>query len=489
MPEPISPARRRWTFVAAMIVSFVSAIEVTIVATAMPTIVGALGDFDLFSWVFTAYLLTQGVTVPIYGRLCDFYGRKRVLYFGLFFFVLGSLLCGFAWSMPTLIAFRVVQGLGGGSLATVSQTMVSDLYPPAERAKVQGYISSTFATSALVGPVVGAFIVAHFSWPWVFWVNLPLCALIVVMLEATFRENVELHSHQIDYLGSLLMALATFLLMYTLTRAAALSGAMIALLLVCAGIAFVLLLIQERRAREPMLPLEIWRNRMVVLANAASGSIGGMQMAVIAFLPAFVQGVMGESAMRAGFALTAMSFAWPTGGFIAGRALLRISYRQSSSLGAIVLVAGAAMMAVLSPSLGANWAIASSFVIGLGMGLTNMGFFVAIQASIDWHQRGLVTATFNYSRIIGQSIGAAIFGGIVNAALAARMPGGGDLASRILDPDLRQSLSAAQFVPLLDAFAGAIHHIYLINVGLAVLTMIWAWALPGGLGVHGPIRK
>jgi EmrB/QacA subfamily drug resistance transporter len=472
-----------------MIVSFVSAIEVTIVATAMPTIVGSLGDFDLFSWVFTAYLLTQGVTVPIYGRLCDFYGRKRVLYIGLVFFVLGSLLCGFAWNMTTLIAFRVVQGLGGGSLATVSQTMVSDLYPPAERAKVQGYISSTFATSALIGPVFGAFIVAHWPWPWVFWVNLPLCAVIVVMLEATFRENIEFHSHEIDYLGSLLMALSTFLLMYALTRAAALSYAMIALLLVCAGIAFVLLIVQERRAREPMLPLDIWRNRIVVLANAASGSIGGMQMAITAFLPAFVQGVIGESPMRAGLALTAMSIAWPTGGFVAGRALLHISYRRSSSLGAIVLVAGAAMMAALSPSLGANWAIASSFMIGLGMGLTNMGFFVAIQASIDWGQRGLVTATFNYSRIIGQSIGTAIFGGIVNAAMANTFPGGGDLASRILDPDLRRTLSPSVFMPLLDTFAGAVHHIYLINVGLAVLTMLSAWALPRGLGVHGQMRK
>jgi EmrB/QacA subfamily drug resistance transporter len=472
-----------------MIVSFVSAIEVTIVATAMPTIVGALGDFDLFSWVFTAYLLTQGVTVPIYGRLCDFYGRKRVLYIGLVFFVLGSLLCGFAWSMPSLIAFRVVQGLGGGSLATVSQTMVSDLYPPAERARVQGWISSTFATSALVGPVAGAFIVAHWAWPWVFWVNLPLCVLIVVMLESTFRENVELHSHKIDYLGSLLMALATFLLMYALTRAATLPAGMIALLLASAVVAFVLLLIQERRAREPMLPLDIWRNRIVVVANAASGSIGGMQMAVTAFLPAFIQGVLGESPMHAGLALTAMSFAWPTGGFIAGRSLLRMSYRRSSSFGAIVLIAGAAMLALLSPTLGADWAIASAFLIGLGMGLTNMGFFVAIQASIDWHQRGMVTATFNYSRIIGQSIGTAIFGGLVNAALARRIEGGDDLASRILDPDLRQSLSPTQFTLLLDAFTDAVHLIFEINVALAILTMVWALALPRGLGVRGQMRK
>jgi EmrB/QacA subfamily drug resistance transporter len=489
MPEPISPARRRWIFVAAMIVSFVSAIEVTIVATAMPTIVGALGDFDLFSWVFTAYLLTQGVTVPIYGRLCDFYGRKRVLYFGLVFFVLGSLLCGFAWSMPTLIAFRVVQGLGGGALATVSQTMVSDLYPPAERAKVQGYISSTFATAAFVGPIAGAFIVAHWPWSWVFWVNLPLCALIVLMLEMTFVEKVELHSHEIDYLGSLLMALATFFLMYALTRVATLPASTIALLLISALVAFVLLLLQEKRAREPILPLDIWRNRIVILANAASGSIGGMQMAVTAFLPAFIQGVLGEPPIRAGLALTALSFAWPTGGFIAGRALLHMSYRRSSSLGSIVLISGATMMAFVSESLGANWALASSFLIGLGMGLTNMGFFVAIQASIEWHQRGLVTATFNYARIIGQSIGTAIFGGIVNAALASRIQGEGDLASRILDPSLRESMSPEQYAPLLDAFGGGVHVIFEINIALAVLTGIWALGLPKGLGVRGQMRK
>jgi EmrB/QacA subfamily drug resistance transporter len=490
MSEPISPSRRRWIFVAAMIVSFVSAIEVTIVATAMPTIVGSLGDFDLFSWVFTAYLLTQGVTVPIYGRLCDFYGRKRVLYFGLVFFVLGSLLCGFAWSMPILITFRVVQGLGGGSLAVVSQTMVSDLYPPAERAKVQGYISGTFATAAFVGPLAGAFIVAHWPWPWVFWVNLPLCALIVLMLELTFVEDVELHSHKIDYLGSLLMALSTFFLMYALTRVATLPESTIALLLVAAAVSFLLLLLQERRAREPILPLDIWRNRIVVLANAMSASLGGMQMAVTAFLPAFIQGVMGESPVHAGLALTAMSFAWPTGGFIAGRALLHMSYRKSSSLGSIVLIAGTLMMALLSLSFGANWAIAAAFFMGLGMGLTNMGFFVAIQANVDWHQRGLVTATFNYSRIIGQSVGTAVFGGIVNGALGGHLEGGsGDVVSRILDPALRASLSPAQYAPLLDAFAGGVHVIFRIDVVLAVLVGMYALALPSGLGVRGQMRK
>jgi MFS family permease len=391
--------------------------------------------------------------------------------------------------MPILITFRVVQGLGAGSLAVVSQTMVSDLYPPAERAKVQAYISGTYATAAFVGPIAGAFIIAHWPWPWVFWVNLPLCVIIVVVLEATFVENIELHSHKIDYLGSLLMALSTFFLMYALTRAATLPASSIALLLVGAVISFCLLLLQEKRAREPILPLDIWRNRIVVFSNAASCSIGGMQMAVTAFLPAFIQGVLGEPPIRAGLALTALSFAWPTGGFIAGRSLLHMSYRRSSSLGSTVLIAGAIMMAFLSASLGANWALASSFLIGLGMGLTNMGFFVAIQASTEWHQRGLVTATFNYSRIIGQSIGTAVFGGIVNAALARHIEGGGDLASRILDPSLRETMRPEQYAPLLDAFGGGVHVIFEIDIALAVLTGLLALGLPSGLGVRGQMRK
>ena len=472
-----------------MLTSFVSATEGTIVATAMPTIVGALGDFELFSWVFTAYLLTQGVTVPIYGRLCDFYGRKPVLYFGILFFVIGSVLCGFAWNMVSLIVFRVVQGLGAGSLATVSQTMVSDLYPPRERATVQGYISSTFAASALIGPVLGAFIVAHWSWQWIFWVNVPLCIVTVVMLAVCFRENIEYRRHQIDYLGSLWMALATFLLMYALTRAAALSLRTILLLVFGAFVSFALLLLQETRAREPMMPLEIWRIRMVVMANLSSATLGGAQMALTAFLPTFIQGVLGAPPLMAGFALSAMSVAWPTGGFIAGQALTRMSYRRASSLGSCVLIVGMLMLAVMNPAYGVNWAIASSFVAGLGMGLSNMGFFVGIQACVDWHQRGVVTSTFNYMRIIGQSVGAAVFGGIINAAMADQIEGGEDIVSRMLDPSLRRSLSVEQLAPVMDALAGALHHVYIITAFLAVLMLVWSLCLPRGLSIHDHGKK
>jgi MFS family permease len=188
-------------------------------------------------------------------------------------------------------------------------------------------------------------------------------------------------------------------------------------------------------------------------------------------------------------ALTAMSIAWPLGGFIAGRSLLRISYRKSSSLGSLVLIAGSIMMAFLNPALGAVWAIGSAFVVGLGMGLTNMGFFVGIQSSVDWHQRGVVTSSFNYTRIVGQSVGAAVFGGIVNAALAGKVAVGSDVVSRLLDPGLRRIMSAAELTPVMDAFAAALHHIYEINVVLALLTLACALALPRGLSLHSQIKS
>jgi MFS family permease len=225
------------------------------------------------------------------------------------------------------------------------------------------------------------------------------------------------------------------------------------------------------------------------LGNCASATLGGAQMAITAFLPPFIQGVLGQSAFLAGLALTAMSMAWPLGGFVAGRSLLRVSYRTSSSRGSIVLIAGSLMMAFISPALGAYWAIGSAFLVGLGMGLTNMGFFVGIQSSVDWSQRGMVTSSFNYSRIIGQSLGAAIFGGIVNAALAGKVEPGSDLVSRLLDPSLRSALPTTELVAIMDAFAAALHHIYEINVVLALLALVWALALPRGLSLHSHAQK
>ena len=472
-------------FAATLATMFMAAIESTIVATAMPSIVGALGGFELFTWVFTAYLLTQAITVPIYGRLADLYGRKRLLFLGIALFLAGSILCGYAWNMTALIVFRVVQGLGAGAVVPVSQTLLGDIYHGAERARMQGYISSVFASSALLGPVVGAVLVAHTSWSMVFWVNVPLGLVAAAMLAVTLRERVQRRQHRIDYPGAILLALGTCVLMYALVDAAALSTRMVVVLVGGAVLLLGAFALHEMRAHEPLLPLELWRNPMVTYGNIASLLSGAAMMGIAAFLPAYMQGAMGESVLAAGYALMALSGGWPVGGFLAGRIALAASYRAAVISGGIVIVLGSLMMIALDPTRGAAWAIVSTLLIGFGMGLTNNTFGVAIQANVEWTQRGIATSSTVFTRIVGSSLGTAVYGGIVNMGLAPHMTGGGDLVNRIMEPALRAAIPAAEIAPLMTAFAAALHRVYLINGGLAVVIFLMALGMPRGLTPQG----
>jgi len=464
---------------------FMAAIEGTIVATAVPSIVGALGGFELFSWVFTSYLLTQAVMVPIYGRLADLYGRRRLLFLGIALFLAGSVLCGLAWSMTALIAFRVVQGLGAGAVVPVSQTLLGDIYRGAERARMQGFISSVFALAALLGPVVGSLLVAHASWSMIFWVNVPLGLVAAVLLAVTLHERVQRREHRIDYAGAVLLALGTCVLMYALVESADLGSGAIAVLGACAVLLLAGFVLHEMRAPEPLLPVELWCNPMVSYGNVASLTSGAAMMGIAAFLPAYMQGAMGESVLAAGYALMALSAGWPVGGFLAGRIALAASYRAAVISGGIVIGLGSAMMIALDPTRGIAWAIGSAALVGLGMGLTNNTFAVAIQANVEWTQRGIATSSTVFTRIIGQSLGTAVYGGIVNMGLAPHMAGGGDLVNRIMEPSLRAAIPAAELAPIMTAFAAALHRVYLINGVLALIIMVMAFGMPAGLTPQG----
>ena len=481
----VSTANRPWVFAAALVTVFMAAIEGTIVATAVPSIVGSLGGFDLFSWLFTSYLLTQAITVPIYGRLADLYGRKRLLFLGIFLFLVGSILCGFAPSMMTLIAFRVLQGMGAGAVMTVSQTLLGDIYRGADRARMQGYISSVFASAAILGPVVGAFIVAHWTWPMVFWVNVPLGLASAAMLALTLRERVERRRHRIDYVGSTLMALGTGVLMFALVQAATLSRGTMAALIVLSLVLIVWFFVHEARVREPLLPLPLLRDPIIAFGNISSLTSGAAMMGIIAFLPAYMQGVMGESVLAAGYALMALSGGWPVGGFAASRISIAFSYRAAVIAGGIVIILGSAMMVMLDPSRGATWAIVGTLLTGFGMGLTNNTFGVAIQANVEWTQRGIATSMTVFTRIIGQSLGTAVYAGILNASLARHMTGGGDLVNRLMEPALRAGIPAQELMPLMAAFGEGLHNVYLLNFALALIIMAVALGMPKGLTPQG----
>ena len=479
-----APQNRVLIFVAALASVFITAVESTIVATAMPTIVGTLGGFELLSWVFTAYLLTQAVTIPIYSRLSDFYGRKPILLVGIALFLVGSILCGFAWSMMSLVFFRIVQGLGAGALTPVSRTLIGDIYHGADRARMQGYVSSVFVGAAVLGPVIGAFLAAHTIWAMVFWINVPIGLAAGAILIWALHERIERRRHRIDWAGSGLIALGVGLLMFALAQAASLGSTLTLGLLATALVVLAAFVLYERRVPEPIWPMSLWSDGMTSRGNLVSLALGASMMGIAAYLPVYMQGVMGVSAFMTGLALMAMSAAGPIGAVLAGRIMLLSSYRTSATAGATIYIAGSVMMSALDPHSHVTWAVASGFLMGFGTGMNNNTYMVAIQADSGWSQRGIATGAFLFSRILGQGIGTAAFGGILNSRLSAYLTGKDDLVSRIISPEFRRSLAPEIIGPLMTQFDAALHTVFLILVVLSIGVMVVGLTLPRGRGLR-----
>jgi len=488
--EPAPDARRALVLAACLMGTFMAAVESTIVATAMPTIVGDLRGFSLFSWVFTVYLLAQAVSIPIYGRLADLYGRKRMFFVGAGLFMVGSGLCGLSTGMVQLIVFRALQGFGGGGVQPVAMTILGDIYTPAERAHVQGIVSSVFGISAVLGPSLGAFLVEQVSWQFVFWVNLPIGAAAIVMIAVFLREDIRPRARRIDWLGALLLMLAIGALMLALVQQATLPRPLL-LALVGGGLAaLIALILYERATKEPMLPLELWRNRVIVVSSVGSGLAGAVMMGVSAFLPTYVQGAMGQSATIGGLVLGAMSVTWAVASIYGARLMVRTSYRLVAVLGGLALLLGCALLVTLTPARGPWWATVGSLVIGIGMGFCNSAYIVSIQAAVPWQQRGAATSSCLFLRFVGQSLGAASFGAVLNLTLLHRAPDLASQADHLLDPVLRGDLAPAVLARLTEAIAAGLHNAYLLACLLALLTTLLSARLPARLSPKGqPLRR
>ena len=476
-----SAPNRRLVFVAALSTIFMAAIEGTIVATAMPTIVGSLGGIDLFSWIFGAYLLTQAVLIPIYGRLSDLYGRKPVLLFGIGVFLVGSVLCGLAWNMMSLIAFRVVQGVGSGALIPVSQTVVADIYSGEARARMQGYISSTFGSAAVIGPMIGGLIATHVSWKAIFWINIPFGIIAATLLSIALKEEVKKRRHYIDYLGAVLMALATGIIMIALTDADSLSVATLVGAFCVSGALLAALIFYESRTTEPMIPVRLYRNRLVAGGNWVGAANGAISMAIVGFLPVYMRALMGSSTLVSGVALGTLSVFWPFGGFLGSRLVLHIPYRISSTIGGIVLAIGSTLLVLLHPGAHPLQPILAVAIMGIGMGITNISFVVSIQDNVDWAQRGAAMSSVFFSRIIGQSFGSAVFGGIFNAGLASRGSLNGNDVVQLLQDGPQQIARIPGIAGVLDTLAQTLHSIYLVSGLIAILVLAAVSAFPSAL--------
>lgn len=425
------------------------------------------------------------MSIPIYGRLSDLYGRKRVFFAGAGVFLLGSTLCGFATDMYWLIACRALQGMGAGAVQPVAYAIVGDIYTPAERAKVQGFLSSVFGVSAVIGPTLGAFLVDHAHWSAVFWINLPVGALAMAMLAAFLREQPHHKPPSIDYVASLLLTVGAGALMLALIQAAQIPAWLLALLVVVGIAALWALVRHERQVPAPMLPVRFWTNRVIALGNFGSFTIGAVMMSVTGFLPTYLQGVMGLGASATGASLAVMSIAWAAASVGSGRLMLHTSYRASAMLGGAVLALGSVMLVVMTPHSGLLWALAGSLFVGVGMGSCNTTYLVSVQGAAVLRERGAATASNMFMRIVGQSTGAALYGAIVNAGLLHYAPQADRIADRLMEPTLRQALGPAELAALTEAMASALRNVYVVAAIGGLIVLFLGWRLPAKLSPRG----
>ena len=438
-------SKRGPVLIALMLSTGLVAIDATVVATAVPSIVHDIGGFASFPWLFSAYLLAQAVSVPVYAKLSDTIGRKPIMLIGIGLFLLGSILCGVAWSMPVLIAFRVVQGLGAGAVQPMAVTIAGDIYTLAERAKVQGYLASVWAVSSVVGPTLGGVFAALGIWRGIFLVNIPLCLVAGWMLARSFHENIERVKHRVDYLGAGLLTVSlTLLILGALEGGQAWAWDSAISIAVFAGgaLLFGAFILVERRAAEPVLPPWVVSRRLLATTAMIAFGVGAVMLGLTSYVPTFLEGALSTSPILAGLALAALTIGWPISASQSGRLYLRIGFRNTALIGITVTVIGTAVLALTASVPNVAWSRASCFIVGLGLGLVATPTLIAAQSSVEWNERGVVTGTNLFARSIGSAIGVAVFGAIANAVYAGTPHGD-------TDPQTIVAASAAVFLAVL----------------------------------------
>lgn len=474
--------KRGFILASVMLGMFLSAIEATIVATAMPSIVADLGGFSLYSWVFSAYLLTSASTIIVFGRLADIFGRRPIYIIGTSIFLCGSIIAGLSQTMGVLIFARIIQGVGAGALMPISMTIVGDIYDREERAKIQGYLSSVWGISAIFGPLLGGIFVKYLNWRYVFWMNIPLGILSVLGILVFLRENIKSTYKKIDYIGSILIISLISLLMYVFVEGGVSipwqSNTMF-LFLIIIVLLFIIFIFYERHQDNPIIPLSLWSSRLIVVANVTALTTGMIMIGISSYLPTFVQGVLGQSAMVAGFTLTTMSIGWPIASTIAGKVLLKVGYQTISIIGGIFLIIGAVPFLLLTENSSPVIAGIGSFFIGVGMGLTSTSFIVSIQSSVEWKIRGTATAVFTFMRSIGSAIGVALLGGILNSQIKRKIDErelndtvSVDSINILLNESEHNSLSEEVIHTLKLGLTGGLSVIYISILLIAIVTFI-----------------
>jgi EmrB/QacA subfamily drug resistance transporter len=494
-PLELSSAQRVKVTLGVMLGLFLGALEATVVSTAMPTVIASLGGLQIYSWVFSAYILTSTVTVPLWGRLSDLYGRRPFVLAGIFIFLLGSILSGLATSMTQLVIFRAVQGLGAGALLPLGMTIIGEIYSPEKRARMQGLFSGVWGLASIIGPLIGGFVTDHLSWRWVFYINIPF-GLLAAFLIATALIEPRDHRKRvtIDYAGAFtLTAFLTLLLLALMNGGVPQDGWGFGLLGLAAllGVLFVWI---ERRALEPIVPLSFFGHK-IFSVSAGNGFFVGMAMfGSLSFIPLFVQGVIGTTATEAGTALTPFMLAWVGFSVLGGRLLLKIGYRVTALMGAALLVVGFIGLAWMDAQTSRPIVMGYLAIAGAGMGFSMITLLIAVQTSIPRAQLGIATSGTIFFRSIGGAVGVAVMGAVLTVQMQAQMGRlmglAGDafsaekLADLVRHPDaLLNPAARAQLPPpvlnaLQEMLATALHGVFLVGLVAVVLAFVITLFLP-----------
>lgn len=430
------PKRRRAVTSALVLVTALASFESTVVSTAMPTIIGDLGGLPLYAWVFSIYLLTSTVAMPIYGRLADIHGRRRLILVAIAVFLTGAVTCASAHSMPQLIAARAIQGLGAAGLIPVALTVIADLYSLEERARIQGLFSGIWGFASLVGPLLGAFLTVHFGWRSIFTINIPLGAIAFFLVATRMIESRASLPDPVDVAGGATLALGVALLLFGVLRVPGSSGAgpgvRVVLLLTGMVTLTVFARIQTRR-EHPLVPPELFHRWETASPYLAGVLLGTTIYGVDTFVPLFVQGARGGTAGAAGAVVTPLIFFWAVSAAVAARIILRFGFRSTARFGAVLVLFGlAGLVAGAFANASAAWISVTCGVVGAGLGPCSLSQVLAIQHVAPERQRGIATSLIPFFRVLGGSIGVGALGGLFTAGLALRLGGGMEAASRLL---------------------------------------------------------
>lgn len=463
------------TVVGLILALAMGALEATVIATAMPTVIGDLGGIHYYAWITGAYLLASSVTVPIYGKLADIYGRKPILLFGIAMFLFGSAASGAAQSMGQLIVFRAIQGLGAGSMQPMAITIVGDIFDLEERAKMQGIFGAAWGVFGLIGPMLGGLIVHHLSWRWVFYINLPFGLAAAALVITQLHEQIEKKAHTLDFLGAGLLSGAVVAMLLAASRLGAQTT------VICGAVAVLLLgafLAVERSAKEPVLPLSLFARPVIAVSSLTGAIIGGAMIATLTYVPLFVQGVLHGTPTEAGTAITPMVIGWPVASAIAGRLLPRVGFRPLIVFGLGITAAAGVALALFGETHGLMGLRLCTAAFGVGMGFANTALLIAVQTSVTWEQRGIATASTMFFRTIGGTLAVGVMGGVINARLMADASIPEDAASRVLSHEGTAALAPEVLARLGDALSGGLDTVFWIIAGMGVVAFVTSLWFP-----------